>query len=181
MNSLIPFKENPLKISVLAAAVFSQETRTLFAKFELQDRHEAVEYSHSTQKVMGRKHDLWKKTCFEIFLRPFNQESYYEINLATDGYWNGYEFSSYREPQPPQESQKIELLQYHWNSEKRMMTTEIRIDDSADTFQMGLSAVIKYKALVDVTYFSLKHRPDKADFHWVESFTLTKDRKWHSN
>lgn len=176
MNLLTPYQKNDFKLSVLAAAVFSHETQSLFVKFELQDPKSVVEYAVSNSKIIDRRDELWKKTCFEIFLQPSDQEKYFEINMSTEGYWNAYEFEKYRTPQPPQFTSIIDLKQYNWNSEKRTLTAELIIKDSTNHWNMGLAAVLKSKIQNETYYFALKHRPDKADFHWPESFCLQKGR-----
>ncbi len=176
MNLLTPFQSNPFRLSVLAAAVFSHETKTLFLKFELQDPKKVIEYADSTSQIQTRKDGLWKETCFEVFLQPIGRENYFEINLSTDGHWNAYSFSQYRTPQPPHATDKVELKQYNWSSDRRTLTAEIQINDPCDQWKMGLTSVLKSKMSDDVFYFALKHRPEKADFHWSESFVLEKDR-----
>lgn len=44
----------------------------------------------------GRRHDLWKGTCFELFFAPSDTSSYYEFNLSPAGHWNLYGFDAYR-------------------------------------------------------------------------------------
>jgi hypothetical protein len=176
VNLLTPFQSNPFRLSVLSAAVFSPDTKTLFVKFELQDPKAVIVYSETTDLVGPRKDKLWEETCFEVFLQPVGKESYFEINLSTTGQWNSYEFEKYRTPQPPKACELIELKQFHWNSERRTMTAELQIDDPCNHWRMGLTAVLKSKNPGEVFYFALKHKPEKADFHWSDSFVLQKDR-----
>src|SRR4051794_33386983 len=44
---------------------------------------------------------LWQHTCFEAFLRPDGDESYYEFNLAPSLHWAAYRFSGYRSGMEP--------------------------------------------------------------------------------
>lgn len=44
----------------------------------------------------GRLDELWKTTCFEIFVRKGAGPSYIEFNLAPDDAWAGYGFTGER-------------------------------------------------------------------------------------
>ena len=44
----------------------------------------------------ARADRLWERTCFELFLRRPDADSYYEFNFSPSGEWAGYRFDSYR-------------------------------------------------------------------------------------
>lgn len=43
-----------------------------------------------------RADELWKATCFELFIRPEEGNGYYEFNFAPSGEWAAYRFGGYR-------------------------------------------------------------------------------------
>lgn len=45
----------------------------------------------------GRTDELWRTTCFELFLRRPGQEGYLEFNFAPSGQWAAYGFDGYRQ------------------------------------------------------------------------------------
>lgn len=45
----------------------------------------------------GRADELWRTTCFELFLRPKGGEAYTEFNLSPSDRWAAYDFDSHRE------------------------------------------------------------------------------------
>jgi hypothetical protein len=45
----------------------------------------------------GRADDLWRTTCFELFLRAPGTSGYTELNLSPSERWNAYDFAAYRE------------------------------------------------------------------------------------
>lgn len=45
----------------------------------------------------GRADELWRTTCFELFLRPKGGERYVELNLSPSERWSAYDFSSHRD------------------------------------------------------------------------------------
>ena len=55
--------------------------------------------------------ELWKETCFEVFIRPLNNSSeYFEVNFSPEKRkWNAFYFSSYRSP--IQETEEVEFIQ----------------------------------------------------------------------
>ncbi len=44
-----------------------------------------------------RADELWRTTCFELFLKPEGGEKYVEFNLSPSERWNAYEFDGYRD------------------------------------------------------------------------------------
>ena len=44
----------------------------------------------------ARTHGLWERTCFELFLRQADSDSYYEFNFSPSGEWAAFGFDSYR-------------------------------------------------------------------------------------
>ncbi len=44
-----------------------------------------------------RVDELWKSTCFELFLKPLDSSSYLELNFSPSSQWAAYEFAGYRE------------------------------------------------------------------------------------
>src|SRR4051794_8146482 len=43
-----------------------------------------------------RGEELWRHTCFEIFIRSSSGAEYYEFNFAPSTEWAAYRFSGYR-------------------------------------------------------------------------------------
>ena len=117
----------------------------------------------------GRADELWRFTCFELFLVHDNGERYVEFNFSPSGRWAAYAFDGYR-------SDMADLAM-----RREPIVTRIRggvdvvcpIDDlPRGDFRMGLSAVIKQ---TDGTksYWALAHAPGPPDFHNPACFTAT--------
>ena len=58
----------------------------------------------SIKNTNERKHDLWKDTCFEFFIKWGDEPAYREYNLSLSGAWQCYDFINLKEPRPPQEA-----------------------------------------------------------------------------
>ena len=52
--------------------------------------------SNKTQHTAQRQDNLWRHTCFEVFLGRPGAKGYWELNIAPNGDWNLYQFSDYR-------------------------------------------------------------------------------------
>src|SRR5215472_10274985 len=44
--------------------------------------------------------ELWRHTCFEVFVAPEAQQQYHEFNFAPSREWTVYAFSGYRSGSP---------------------------------------------------------------------------------
>jgi hypothetical protein len=123
-----------------------------------------------------RMDELWRHTCFEVFVRPPGGDAYYEFNFAPSTQWAAYGFAGYRsgmrvadEIHPP----RIEV-----QSTDQRFTLQAALDldrlpglprDAA--WQIGLSAVIE-DANGALSYWALAHPPGRADFHHSDCFAL---------
>jgi len=53
-------------------------------------------YQFSKKDRLKRANELWKATCFELFLANSKTQSYYEINISSTLHWNIYCLEAYR-------------------------------------------------------------------------------------
>ena len=109
-----------------------------------------------------RKDELWKTTCFEIFLLK-NDGSYIEGNFSPNGSWNFYQFSSLRENMAPLEIEAPQI-------EKKDHQLNIKGALDLDPFhQFNITCVIK-DLNGQIEYYALKHSQNIPDFHHPEGF-----------
>jgi hypothetical protein len=119
----------------------------------------------------SRTDELWRRTCFEAFLRPDPGEAYFELNFAPSTQWAAYCFSGYREGMAP----------------ARIATPQIAVSVTDSTFelavQLNLAALalppgacrLALSAVIEQTggaksYWALAHPPGRPDFHHRSSF-----------
>jgi hypothetical protein len=114
----------------------------------------------------GRADNLWKTTCFELFMMEKDgTNSYSEFNLSPSERWAAYDFSDYREG----------MTQRHFPREPdctmRMGTAMAIFDASLPRSQMpeppasiGLAAVIEEEGGVK-SYWAISHHKEEPDFH----------------
>lgn len=113
-----------------------------------------------------RTDELWKTTCFELFLRM--ADGYREFNFAPSGAWAAYDFTGYREGLRPAE---VDAPEIHADDAGETYLLDAVIDQVGEG-RFGLSAVIEE---TDGTrsYWALAHPPGKPDFHHDACFAAT--------
>jgi hypothetical protein len=116
--------------------------------------------------------DLWKHTCFEMFVREEGAEAYREFNFSPSGEWAAYAFERYREGMRRGDGVDPRVT-------VRTSAAGVELDavvplDAAScgaVLGVGLAAVIED---VDGTlsYWALAHPAAKPDFHDAEAFAI---------
>lgn len=129
-----------------------------------------------TSAAPARKDELWRHTCFEVFVMAGPGPAYREFNFAPSGDWAAYVFSGYRQggapaPMPAPAmvcrvgDQAIELEAH---------LPRLALPDGA-RLRLGLTAVVEDRD-GRTSYWALRHRPGKPDFHQPDTFIL--DLEW---
>lgn len=115
-----------------------------------------------------QRDELWRSLCFEVFFRPKGYEGYFECNISATGAWSLYEFTSYRQPQPPRPTKSFQLESFYRGREFIQFVIRGPFQDPGE-WQMGYSAVVpREDGALD--FFALHHAGAKPDFHHPESF-----------
>lgn len=120
----------------------------------------------------SRRDELWKTTCFEFFIGPAGQPSYFEINMATSGDWNVYAFDDYRAGMKPVAGvRKSPLKAVRATGDGLELEGEFRLSEFPllGPVVLGATAVVEY---LDGSkdYWALAHNGEKPDFHIHSSF-----------
>lgn len=122
-----------------------------------------------------RADGLWRTTCFELFLRPDDGDSYIEWNLSPSGRWNVYDFAAYREgmrprpmPRAPETSVRADL-----GGDDRTLIVDAALPlEGAPPrpCRLGICAVIEEAGGIK-SYWALAHPADgPPDFHAAAGF-----------
>jgi hypothetical protein len=124
--------------------------------------------------------ELWKHTCFEAFIAGSSGgDEYRELNFSPSTEWAVYSFERYRAgmapltlPSPP----RIEVTR-----SGSQLVVEARVGAhgllpeswraAGARLRIALSAVIEDES-GRISYWALKHAPDKPDFHHAAGFIL---------
>ena len=119
-------------------------------------------------RAPGRADELWRTTCFELFLR-LDAARYVEFNFSPSTRWAAYAFSGYRNgmtPLPRDVDPFIERLE-----------DGVEVDCDLGGLPLGplamsLSAVIEEEGGVK-SFWALAHAPGPPDFHNPACFIAT--------
>lgn len=121
----------------------------------------------------GRSDGLWRRTCFEAFIRAPGGEAYWEFNFSPSGQWAAYGFADYRRGGGDIEA--VGPLRLDVQVDRDRLALRVTVDMSGverlpdGPWRMGLSAVIEDAEGV-ISYWALAHPPGKPDFHHPDCF-----------
>lgn len=120
--------------------------------------------------------ELWRHTCFEVFIAVEGQQAYHEFNFAPSGEWTVYALSGYRNGNPLADETMRPHIALRSTRSRLELDANVRLDRLSSiharaALRIGLSAVIE---AIDGTlsYWALRHPADQPDFHNAEGFTL---------
>jgi hypothetical protein len=121
-----------------------------------------------------RAEELWRHTCFEVFIREASGADYYEFNFAPSTKWAAYRFSGYRSGMSV--ATEIDAVSIEAQSSAGRYTLQAAVPigrlsalSRKAAWRLGLSALIEDKA-GQMSYWALKHPPGKPDFHHQDCF-----------
>ena len=129
-----------------------------------------------------RVDDLWRHTCFEVFVRGAQGPAYYEFNFAPSTQWAAYRFDGYRngmrvateisDPGIEVESSPARyILQASLDLDELLLPASAGRRENGRIWRLGLSAVIE-EAGGRQSYWAVAHPQGKPDFHGSDCFAL---------
>lgn len=122
------------------------------------------------RRTPARVDDLWKTTCFELFL-SLGDGRYREFNFSPSGEWAAWDFSGYRNRIG--EYKPVAVPAITADSGQRVFTTTVFIDvaELAGATAAGLTAVLLEKDK-RLSYWATRHPDLKPDFHNPACFVV---------
>ena len=122
-----------------------------------------------------RTDDLWRRTCFEAFLRPSCQEGYLELNFSPSSEWAAYSFSGYRKGMTPAALAAAPVITCEHDAQRLTLEAHLTLAQPVNVaLELALSAVLRERS-GKISYWALRHAPDKPDFHHDASFAAMLD------
>ncbi len=163
-----------LDIEITGTAAF--DTSIVNVVYHINGATEHVKFN-STNAHPSRKNELWRTTCFELFLKVPTRAEYWEVNLAPSRDWNVYRFTDYRSTLQPELlitdiSITTEVAQSRLAS--LSATLPLPLPVVGQQLIIGISSVIEDTA-GNLYYFALQHSGVKPDFHDPAGFVLSFD------
>ncbi len=172
--SLQPFVPDSLSTSLQLTVRAARSSGNLLLRHELRGRLEDILLPELTAAPV-RRDQLWRQTCFELFIAPAGSPQYWEVNLSPSGDWNVYTFAAYRERM--REEQAVTALPCRTERQPGLLTLEFIFPLASliapeQTAELAVSAVIQDKR-GQLHYWALRHCGPQPDFHRRESFCLS--------
>ena len=120
---------------------------------------------------LGRGEDLWKTTCFELFLYD-GDGRYREFNFSPSQQWAAYRFAGYRGQQDDFEPDVAPEIQSERGLSIFTLTVFLSAKDLQGAQSAALSAVIEEEG-GRLSYWALAHGGLKPDFHDPACFRIS--------
>ncbi|WP_019516812.1 DOMON-like domain-containing protein [Sphingomonas sp. Mn802worker] len=162
--SLIPHPDHP-PLAVRGATVDLRVTDPLGVLLSYTiEGQEAVVWPDRASPV--RTDELWRTTCFELFLMFDDEEHYVEFNLSPSGAWAAYAFDGYRDAMSDLPRDLVPRV------ERTATGVEAACDLSGlphGELLMSLTAVIEETG-GRRSFWALEHPPGAPDFHHRDCF-----------
>ena len=128
------------------------------------------EYIFPSKSIPKKANELWKSTCFELFLGNEKEETYYELNFSSSLAWNFYYLSTYRgevEELTLLNSPKVERFEA---KDEFKILFELSVENVED-FELYNVACILLNKEHKRTFWTIKHLNSQPDFHDKASFS----------
>jgi len=169
MHELIPHPAAPPRsVDRVIVQLCTSGARELWLEYSVAPASDMIV---PEERKAERTDELWKSTCFELFVQPIGSDSYFEFNFSPSFQWAAYEFSGRRSGMRDLPSRDPEI----WISsagEHFWLAVEALPELPQVALKIGLCAVIEEKDGTK-SYWALAHPdPDKPDFHHPDGFVL---------
>lgn len=156
------------------AVLIGREARGLSLVYELRGTPE--ELIIPAQADGRRRDELWKQTCFELFVKNGASKGYCEFNFSPSGDWAAYRFGDYRHGRTDLNCPAPQIKTSIDDSGLRV-SVDLQLSGSdleAGQVWLGPAAIVEE---LDGTrsYWALHHPKDKPDFHHTENFKISLD------
>lgn len=118
----------------------------------------------------GRADELWKTTCFELFLYD-GAGRYRELNFSPSGQWAAHGFSGYRNLVGPFEPRETPRIEHETGTSVFVQTVFLDRRDLEGAESAALAAVIEEQG-GRPSYWAMAHPGLKPDFHDPACFRI---------
>jgi hypothetical protein len=158
----------PAQVTGVEARVIGADAEWLRVRWRIEGAQALVAPPFAGR---GRADELWKTTCFELFVRPDEGEAYAEFNLSPSERWAAYDFTGYRAGVSERPVSREPACTLRQGSSFAIFDAAIPRDAMpAGECAANFAAVIEEQGGV-LSYWALAHPRAKPDFHDPACFT----------
>ncbi len=159
---------SPLGVSAIEARVFGFDRDWLRVRWRIEGARALVIPPFAGR---GREDELWRTTCFELFLQPEGGQGYVELNLSPSERWAAYDFTDYRNGMTDRPASREPDCTMRHGSNFAIFDAAIPRD-----VLPPLPAAANFTAVIEEeggvkSYWALVHPKAKPDFHDASCFT----------
>ena len=120
---------------------------------------------------------LWEHTCFEAFVAVAGERAYRELNFSPSGAWALFEFRDYRDGGALADPPPVPAIAIETSRAGLTLAAVVALDRWSASYRerplrLGLAAVVE-DADGGRSYWALRHRADRPDFHDPAARVLT--------
>ncbi len=171
---LRPCTPGELTETLAVSGYLARKADTLMVKYRVHGTLKNIKHP-AALPFSPRLHELWRHTCFELFIGSKGESGYLEVNVSPSGAWNVYHFSDYRKGMREDRSVGQPLFRVATGDDFLSLSCSISLNtviDDAATIEVGVSSVIE---TVDgaLSYWAVVHPGSEPDFHDRRTFLIT--------
>jgi len=150
-------------------ASFETTDNTIKASFEITGDISNYIFNHPSRQT--RKNELWKETCFELFLAHKNSSEYYEANISPSTEWNFYNFSDYKTDMKEKKDIYAPLISSVKMVDKYSISFEFEFNAIRSNLSFNLCVILLDKEGIR-DFYSIHRKKENVDFHDREYWSL---------
>ncbi|NIJ20367.1 hypothetical protein FHS95_002059 [Sphingomonas naasensis] len=190
---LVRHPDSASSIESIEVELVRTRQRTLTLRFLAHGPMRTLKLSRWRGGKGERRDELWRTTCFEMFLRAQGEPEYYALAFAPSKDWSAYRFTNYREGMAPARVAVSDTwweqmyppehgVSHSWTEHQDYGRTHgwqsahVDLGQALDLpidrpWQLGFSAVIEERN-GRKSWWALAHPPGAPDFHHEACFAL---------
>ncbi|RUM68464.1 MAG: hypothetical protein DSZ07_06640 [Sulfurovum sp.] len=162
---------NKEKKDINIQANFEIDNKMLILEFTVSG--EIKNYIFNKPCIQAREDNLWKESCFELFIAHSNKPSYYELNISPSTNWNFYSFSNYKREMNEEKNISEPFIDSSKMQEAYKLSFEFEFYEEFIEKELIFNlAVILLDTKGIRHFYSIHQREERVDFHDKEYWNL---------
>jgi len=181
--TLQPFTADPARNQPAINGQLHTQNDKFIIEFNTMQTHDNIKWLDFTQTSLKndqqRQDNLWKQTCFELFVSSYGTSKYREFNFSPSGKWNSYDFTGYRQNPKNAEMESPHIKSITTLPDTHLLSVTLPFANLMQDFnshsnqeiQFGVTAVVQYTDQ-SYDYYAHRHCGQEPDFHLRDSFDI---------